>query len=272
MRVLLAVGLLTAIAFAQGRRRGSPTLLLAQLDGNRNGKVSAGELTAAFRRLDRDGDGKLTTEEIDDRLFRLDTNRDGALSPKELKRGAAGGTRQPKAELPDPDAGLPPLVAPKDKPITPAKAVLGKVLFWDEQLSSDDTVACGSCHVPGAGGADPRPVRHPEVTATGSLGIRAQVTRRASPSFFGALYSPVQFWDGRARSLEAQAVAPILNAEEMAHPGRKWRDVTRSAGLAIDSRETKTLGVEIQQSTFGFSAKGPLDNVIFMKYTIINRS
>ena len=53
--------------------------------------------------------------------------------------------------------GLPPVPAPAQNPITAEKAVLGKILFWDEQLSSDDTVACGTCHRPAtAGGADPR--------------------------------------------------------------------------------------------------------------------
>ena len=50
--------------------------------------------------------------------------------------------------------GLPPVPAPAQNPITAEKAVLGKILFWDEQLSSDDTVACGTCHRPAtAGGA-----------------------------------------------------------------------------------------------------------------------
>ncbi|MEL6908320.1 MAG: cytochrome c peroxidase, partial [Planctomycetota bacterium] len=46
--------------------------------------------------------------------------------------------------------------APAANPTTPEKAVLGKILFWDEQLSSDGTIACGTCHIPGVGGGDPR--------------------------------------------------------------------------------------------------------------------
>jgi cytochrome c peroxidase len=52
--------------------------------------------------------------------------------------------------------GLPPPPAPPGNPITPAKANLGKALFWDEQMSSTRTIACGSCHVMPAGGSDPR--------------------------------------------------------------------------------------------------------------------
>lgn len=53
-------------------------------------------------------------------------------------------------------AELPPVPFPVENPLTEQKRVLGKILFWDEQLSSDNTIACGSCHVPDDGGADPR--------------------------------------------------------------------------------------------------------------------
>jgi cytochrome c peroxidase len=53
-------------------------------------------------------------------------------------------------------AELPPVPVPAENPITESKRILGKILFWDEQLSSDDSVACGTCHRPAAGGADPR--------------------------------------------------------------------------------------------------------------------
>ena len=53
-------------------------------------------------------------------------------------------------------AQLPPPPVPPENPITPEKAVLGKILFWEEQLSSDNTMACGTCHRPEQGGTDPR--------------------------------------------------------------------------------------------------------------------
>ena len=120
-------------------------------------------------------------------------------------------------------AVLPAVPEPVENPVTEEKRVLGKVLFWDEQLSSDDTVACGTCHIPAAGGADPRVAFHPGddgVLGTaddvrGSLGVvrrdatgtpvpdpifgfGVQVTERASMSFFGALWAPEVLWDGRA--------------------------------------------------------------------------
>src|SRR4030095_5498223 len=61
-------------------------------------------------------------------------------------------------------------------PITPAKVNLGKTLFWDEQLSSTRTVACGTCHVARVGGSDPR-------TALGGAGA-------VQPGLDGAFATP----------------------------------------------------------------------------------
>ncbi len=66
------------------------------------------------------------------------------------------------------DRPLGPVPVPPENPITEAKRVLGKILFFDEQLSSDDSVACGTCHVMSVGGADPR--RAPAAGADGLLG------------------------------------------------------------------------------------------------------
>ena len=54
-----------------------------------------------------------------------------------------------------------PIYVPAENPLTPEKVVLGKILFWDEQLSSDDSTACGTCHQPAFGGSDPRAARSP---------------------------------------------------------------------------------------------------------------
>ena len=122
-------------------------------------------------------------------------------------------------------AELPTVPVPPENPITEEKRVLGKILFWDEQLSSDNTVACGSCHIPSAGGADPRQAVNPgpdglfgtDDDVTGSPGIAnldengqaiedaifgfdLQVTGRAAPGIFISMYSDQNFWDGRADS------------------------------------------------------------------------
>ena len=53
--------------------------------------------------------------------------------------------------------GLPPVPVPQENPLTANKVLLGKALFWDEQLSSNGALACGTCHRPARGGADPQP-------------------------------------------------------------------------------------------------------------------
>lgn len=122
-----------------------------------------------------------------------------------------------------PASPLPPVVAPVENPFTEAKRVLGKILFWDEQLSSDDTVACGTCHAPSRGGADTRRARHPGAdgvlgtaddlfgspgvvhrNATGEFvphavfGLGRQVTGRTAPSALTGALADGLFWDGRA--------------------------------------------------------------------------
>ncbi|MCI0581946.1 MAG: cytochrome-c peroxidase, partial [Chloroflexi bacterium] len=122
--------------------------------------------------------------------------------------------------------GLEPPPEPPGNPLTEAKANLGKVLFWDEQVSSTGTVACGTCHIPLVGGGDPRGgleiSRHPgpdqefqtEDDIFGSpgvvlnhadgdydwspfFGLMPQVTRRRTTSAINAGYAPELFWDGR---------------------------------------------------------------------------
>jgi cytochrome c peroxidase len=163
-------------------------------------------------------------------------------------------------------AALPPVPYPAENPPTEAKRVLGKILFWDEQLSSDNTVACGTCHRPAAGGGDPRSGTNPGTDAGtiddvhGSPGIARldrsghsvhdpvfgfgpQVTARLAPSNFGALWAGTVFWDGRAAeefrdpvsgavairrggALENQVLATLANAAEMAKTGRTWQELT----------------------------------------------
>ena len=122
-------------------------------------------------------------------------------------------------------AQLDPVPVPIENPITESKRVLGKLLFWEEQLSSDNTVACGTCHRAAFGGSDPRLGNHPgpdgvfntDDDTIGSPGIALlnadqqalndplfgfspQVTGRASPGIFMSMYAPDNFWDGRASS------------------------------------------------------------------------
>jgi len=234
LRALLICTLLATTALAQGRgRRGAPQPggeLLLPFDTSRDGKISGKELAAAFAFLDANRNGKIERSEVAGppgaSFGAIDRNADGILDRDELKRAAQRMPRlpQPKAKLPDPHGPLPPVAAPKANPLTAEKAVLGKMLFWEQQISSSKTVACGTCHSPRHGGADARIGRHPGPDGKlntpddifGSPGVAsldrrkqpvdaavfgsgAQVTPRSSPGFFGSLHAPELFWDGRAR-------------------------------------------------------------------------
>jgi len=91
-------------------------------------------------------------------------------------------------------------------PLTRAKIELGRQLYFDKRLSADATVSCASCHDPSMG--------YSAHTKTG-VGIRDQLGGRNSPVSFNRILTGPQFWDGRADSLEAQAVGPIQNPIEM---------------------------------------------------------
>ncbi len=155
------------------------------------------------------------------------------------------------------------VVYPTENPYSWDKAILGKILFWEEQMSSDDTVACGTCHRTGAGGSDPRAGSNPTFPSAiggihGAHGIRActitdgevvyqnsaevQVTKRKPPSYLDAMFGSDLFWDGRATSaftdpdtgivaiaaggaLESQVVGPPVNGVEMACAERTWPDI-----------------------------------------------
>ena len=98
---------------------------------------------------------------------------------------------------------------PKDNPLTEVKIKLGKRLFFEKALSADGTLACASCHVPEKGFADPQQF---------SVGIRGQKGGRQAPPILNRVFSRKQFWDGRAASLEEQALGPMMNPIEMGHP------------------------------------------------------
>jgi cytochrome c peroxidase len=102
--------------------------------------------------------------------------------------------------------GLPPVFWPDDNPYTPEKADLGKLLYFDTRLSTDGTVSCASCHAPEKAFTDNAPV---------STGISNQKGGRSAPTVINRAYTTLQFWDGRAKTLEEQAKGPLANPLEM---------------------------------------------------------
>lgn len=94
---------------------------------------------------------------------------------------------------------------PADNPLTKEKIELGRALFFDKRMSKDNTIACASCHMAKKGFADGMPV---------STGIKGQKGGRSAPVSFNRVYSKVQFWDGRAATLEDQSIGPFTNPIE----------------------------------------------------------
>ena len=97
------------------------------------------------------------------------------------------------------------VVIPADNPLTIKKIELGRILFFDRRLSEDNTIACASCHLAKFAFTDGMPV---------STGIRGQKGGRSAPVSFNRVFSSVQFWDGRAATLEEQSVGPFTNPIE----------------------------------------------------------
>ena len=96
--------------------------------------------------------------------------------------------------------------APVDNALTEDRALLGKRLFYDPQLSRTKDVSCGSCHQQAFAFAEPNAV---------SSGVEGRAGTRNAPSIANAAWGKTFFWDGRAGSLEEQAGQPIENPLEM---------------------------------------------------------
>lgn len=114
----------------------------------------------------------------------------------------------PVSPLPRPPLGIDATFADLQETPTPARVRLGRWLYYDARLSADGTISCASCHKPENGFSEPTPV---------STGIQGQKGGRKAPSFVNQAWTlyPHFFWDGRAASLEEQALGPIANPIEM---------------------------------------------------------
>ncbi|MEZ6092024.1 MAG: cytochrome c peroxidase [Pirellulaceae bacterium] len=134
---------------------------------------------------------------------------EGPLSEEEIKNWLAKPENHVKLEVVLPkglDAAKANIVIPEDNPLTRAKIELGRQLYFDPRLSSDQSISCASCHNPTEG--------YGALTQFG-VGVRGQTGNRNSPVSYNRIVSGAQFWDGRAKSLEEQAVGPIANPIEM---------------------------------------------------------
>lgn len=90
--------------------------------------------------------------------------------------------------------------------LTPLRVELGKTLFFDPRLSGSNWISCGTCHNPTMGWSDGLPT---------GIGEGQRALKRATPTILNAVFNHLQTWDGKFRSLEAQALDPIESKTEM---------------------------------------------------------
>jgi len=110
---------------------------------------------------------------------------------------------------------------PKDNALTPAKVALGRQLFFDRRLSADGSVSCATCHDPNRAFTDGRKT---------AVGIGNRTGARNTPTLLNAMFNSTMFWDGRADSLEQQAILPLVNLDEMGNASHD-HVVTRLAAI-----------------------------------------
>ncbi len=133
-----------------------------------------------------------------------------------LPSAAAPDVADTKTAAPPAPLGLPAIPFAEDSRYTPARAELGKLLFFDGRLSSNGKVSCASCHDPahaysGAGAFSP--------------GVTGRLTGRHTPTLINRAFGKSQFWDGRAPTIEAQVIIPVTHPDEM---GMKADDAVKA--------------------------------------------
>ncbi len=156
------------------------------------------------------------------------SSEESAPSPQGATPAAPEG--QPAAPTPAAPAA-PSVLEPLPEVTTDARKVtLGRRLYFDTQLSGDGTIACASCHSLDHGGAEDRRT---------SLGIHGHEGPINAPTVLNAGFNFVQFWDGRAADLQAQAAGPVTNPGEM---GATWEQVVERL-TADEGYRTEFAGV-----------------------------
>jgi cytochrome c peroxidase len=141
----------------------------------------------------------------------------GENRPVEVEPAAAPEREPYKASYRRPDT----IPFPAGNPYTPPKASLGRQLFYDTRLSGSGALSCASCHNPGFAYGD---------GLEKGIGNRMKVMDRRSPSIINSAWGTLFFWDGRASSLEEQALGPIAAPSIMNQPLDRATQVLSNVG------------------------------------------
>lgn len=124
-----------------------------------------------------------------------------------LSIGSGAGERLPSDDLGWRDFARPSFIpSPPDNVPTPEKIALGEKLFRDPRLSANGKIACASCHDPRLAFTDGEPT---------GRGVTERRSKRHTPTLWNLAWAPTLLWDGRATSLEDQALHPLEHPDEM---------------------------------------------------------
>jgi cytochrome c peroxidase len=129
---------------------------------------------------------------------------------------------------------------PAANPQTPEKIELGKKLFFDRRLSGDGTMSCSTCHDPEKGYSDDLAI---------SLSYPTTRNWRNSPTLINVGFQKFLFHDGRAHTLEEQALFPMMSAFEMNRNLDFVEEVIRSVPEYVDAFRTVFSG-EVSRSAW----------------------
>lgn len=119
---------------------------------------------------------------------------------------------------------FPSMIIPENNPMTKEGVSLGRMLFYEERLSGDNSMSCATCHAPENSFADPNQL---------STGIDGIAGTRNSMALINLGWQKFFFWDGRAKSLEEQILEPIPNPLEM---HQKWKDAVSKLQQDVEYR------------------------------------
>ena len=162
---------------------------------------------------------------------------------------------------------------PADNPITQEKVELGAKLFFDPRLSGSNMMSCATCHHPKMGFSDREPL------FLGDTGHRGP---RRSQSAQNLAWATTFFWDGRASSLEEQAMMPITSPEEMNQEVRQLLAELREAGYYPYFQKAFGMRAQINMTTISqaiasfertlVSVNSPFDRYMSGDRTAMNAS
>ena len=119
---------------------------------------------------------------------------------------------------------FPSMIIPENNPMTKEGVSLGRMLFYEERLSGDNSMSCATCHAPENSFTDPNQF---------STGIDGIAGTRNSMALINLGWQKFFFWDGRAKSLEEQILEPIPNPLEM---HQKWKDAVSKLQQDVEYR------------------------------------